>query len=287
MKFLVIKEEKFLSKESVNKRFISSCKEYYEQLKLPKEKIIHNISKDLNLNVKTVKSNYNLKKLNHKHNLTCIVLEGVSEKVKNILKKSDMRLHEYNLKNLLKQFNMSDDYCNYLVNKHYYGKYLIFNLMEYDKIIYLDTDLLIRENIDHLFEFDTENVIYMTYDIGENNNNLFFRDYEFNSGVIILKPSIITYNKCYNELSTFENNINEISTTFSLKGESAFWLILRTDKDFDEYSVIIRISKDDKSQSVHMCMGTYVRDVHNNLVFKIFSKQQLIDFSSKIKIIFY
>ena len=84
-----------------------------------------------------------------------------------------------------------------------------------------------------------------------------------------------------------QNNINEISTTFSLKGESAFWLILRTDKDFDEYSVIIRISKDDKSQSVHMCMGTYVRDVHNNLVFKIFSKQQLIDFSSKIKIIFY
>ncbi len=29
--------------------------------------------------------NYNLKKLNHKFNLTCIVLEGVSDKIRNIL----------------------------------------------------------------------------------------------------------------------------------------------------------------------------------------------------------
>jgi hypothetical protein len=72
-----------------------------------------------------------------------------------------------------------------------------------------------------------------------------------------------------------------LSTSFTLKGESSLWLILRTDDSFDEFSAVIRISKEDKSQNMFISMGTFVKDVHKNLVFKIFSKQQLIDFSSK------
>jgi glycogenin glucosyltransferase len=156
--------------------------------------------------------NYNLKKLNHKFNLTCIVLEGVSDKIRNILKKSRILLHEFNLRNILNQFNMSEKYCDYLINKHYYGKFLIFNLTQYDKIIYLDTDLLIRENIDNLFSYDTNTNIYMTYDIRRNGDDLHFRQTDFNSGVIIFKPSLDIYNKCYLELANFENNINNLIT---------------------------------------------------------------------------
>lgn len=157
--------------------------------------------------------NYNLKKYNHKYNLACIVLEGVSDKIKNILKKLNIILYEFNLKNILLEFHFSEEFSNYLVNKNYYGKFLIFKLTEYDKIIYLDTDLLIKENIDHLFTYDvTDNKTYMTYDVGQRGNDLVFRKKDFNSGVIVLKPSIYTYSKCYQSLNYFENNKNELFT---------------------------------------------------------------------------
>lgn len=157
--------------------------------------------------------NYNLKKYSHKYNLACIVLEGVSDKIKTILKKSNIILYEFNLKNILLEFHLSEEFSDYLVNKHYYGKFLIFKLTEYDKIIYLDTDLLIKENIDHLFSYDiTDNKIYMTYDVGQRDNDLIFRKKDFNSGVIVFKPSIYTYNKCYQNLNYFENNKNKLIT---------------------------------------------------------------------------
>ena len=68
-----------------------------------------------------------------------------------------------------------------------------------------------------------------------------------------------------------------------MKGESSLWIITRSDLEFDEYSSIIRISKEDKSQNVHVSLGTFVMDKYNNLIFKIFSKQQLIDYSSNLK----
>lgn len=73
----------------------------------------------------------------------------------------------------------------------------------------------------------------------------------------------------------------EITTNFCLKGESSFWLMLRTEEYFDEFSAVIRISKEENSQNIFISMGTYVRDSFKNLILKNFSKQQLIDFSSK------
>jgi hypothetical protein len=68
-----------------------------------------------------------------------------------------------------------------------------------------------------------------------------------------------------------------------LKGDSSFWIITRSNEEFDEFSSIIKISKEDKSQNIHVSLGTFVKDKYQNLIFKIFSKQQLIDYSSKYK----
>lgn len=144
--------------------------------------------------------NYNLKKYNHRYRLGCIVLEGVSDKIKNILKHNGILLHYFSLKDTLKEFNTDDTYSDFLINKHYYGKYLIFKLVEYEKIVYLDTDLLIKKNIDNLFEYNTEKNIYMTYDMAINNNNLYFKRQMFNSGVIVLSSNIETYMNCYRTL---------------------------------------------------------------------------------------
>jgi lipopolysaccharide biosynthesis glycosyltransferase len=159
--------------------------------------------------------NYNLKKYNHKYNLSCIVLENVSQRVKNILTKSNILLHDINLESVLNEFGIVGEYSSYIVNKHYYGKFLIFKL-PYDKIVFLDSDVFIRQNIDNLFLFDTNNKMFMTYDVGTTTHNetvlVLFKTHVFNSGVIITEPSIDTYNKCYTSLKTYENNINDLGT---------------------------------------------------------------------------
>jgi hypothetical protein len=68
---------------------------------------------------------------------------------------------------------------------------------------------------------------------------------------------------------------------FSLKGESILWLILRTEDKFDENSSIIKISKEDHSQKMFISFGTFVfEEEKEELSFKIFTTQQLIDTSS-------
>jgi len=71
--------------------------------------------------------------------------------------------------------------------------------------------------------------------------------------------------------------------SFSLKGESMLWLILRTDDKLDENSAIIKISKEDKSQKMFVSFGTMVHEEdREEPIFKIFTNQQLIDTSSNI-----
>jgi len=67
-----------------------------------------------------------------------------------------------------------------------------------------------------------------------------------------------------------------------LKGESSFWLITRTSDVLNKFSAVIKISKEDRSQKVFVSYGTFVSDSKENTYFKIFLKQQLINYS-KIK----
>ena len=69
------------------------------------------------------------------------------------------------------------------------------------------------------------------------------------------------------------SNIN-MEASFILSNESEFWLILRASKDPDEYTSIIKISKE--NFRVFISLGTYVRTGVNTLIFKTFSRQQLV-----------
>lgn len=70
----------------------------------------------------------------------------------------------------------------------------------------------------------------------------------------------------------------------TLKGESSFWLFSRSDPkvEFDKYTTIIKVSKDDKSQKCFLTLGTFVYDIRGNKVLKTFLKHQLINYS-KVK----
>jgi len=58
---------------------------------------------------------------------------------------------------------------------------------------------------------------------------------------------------------------------------------LRTEDKLDENSALIKISKEDKSQKMFIAFGTFVSEEDvEDLSFKIFTTQQLIDTSSNI-----
>lgn len=160
--------------------------------------------------------NYMLKKYHSNYKLACIILENVSNSVITILYQSGIILHKYGLIESLKTFNYDNNFINYLVNKHYYGKFFMYDLTMYDKIIYLDTDLLLKANIDHLFLNNcSENKCYMTYDTEYNTvtNDILLSEHTFNSGVIIFQPNKETCCQFYLHLKiNYENNTNSLKT---------------------------------------------------------------------------
>lgn len=66
-----------------------------------------------------------------------------------------------------------------------------------------------------------------------------------------------------------------------MKGESSLWIFSRSDpkNDFDKYTTIIKISKEDKSQKVFCTLGTFVYDIRGSKILKTFLRRQLIDYN--------
>ena len=73
----------------------------------------------------------------------------------------------------------------------------------------------------------------------------------------------------------------QVHCEFSLQGESTFWLFLRGGNSFTTNTAVITVSKREKSQNCYVSMGTFVEDIHKNLIYKIFTRQQLLDYSKK------
>ena len=69
----------------------------------------------------------------------------------------------------------------------------------------------------------------------------------------------------------------EIQTSFTLCKESSFWLILRAEKEIDEYSALIKVATSDHSQKVFISLGTFVKmQETEGLIFKVFSTYSAI-----------
>lgn len=138
--------------------------------------------------------NYNLKKIDSKFEYNVITIENVSEQVKNILKNNNINVIEINFKNILLKFTDDLLFIDEIINRHYYGKFLIFELLQFKKVVYLDTDLLLLKNIDHLFEKNTsDDLIHMVNDVlkskTESIDFCHIVNNTYNSGVIICEPN--------------------------------------------------------------------------------------------------
>ena len=129
-----------------------------------------------------------LKKNDSNYSLICLINEKISKKTINIIKNKNI---DYKLINSLK-----GTYKDFYNPQWYYSfdKINVFNLIEYEKIVYLDLDLFLDKNIDELFDFDD---LYMASDNPFTNG--------FNSGVMVIKPSNEDYVSMINLLEKNPN----------------------------------------------------------------------------------
>lgn len=96
---------------------------------------------------------YSLKKVGTDYDIVCMVTDDVSESAKNRLRGIgvtvvDIPYLEYKTKPMRSQ-KMENLYSAWIGKS--YTKWNCLNL-DYDKILFLDADLIVNENIDHLFE---------------------------------------------------------------------------------------------------------------------------------------
>lgn len=77
----------------------------------------------------------------------------------------------------------------------------------------------------------------------------------------------------------------EYEINIRLKGESSFWLFTRSDPnvEFDKYTTILKIFKEDRSQKSFLSMSTFVHDNRGNKLLKTFIKHQLINYNKEKK----
>jgi|TARA_B100001094_G_scaffold332195_1_gene403254 alpha-N-acetylglucosamine transferase len=116
---------------------------------------------------------------------TVLVTDNISCNTISILEKNNIQIKH--IENIF--------FKNHKIDKWYYtfSKLCIFVQIEFEKIVYIDLDMVITENLDHLFKKPHFSSV--------NAGGFIHKDWiELNSGLIVFKPSIEIYNKLINLL---------------------------------------------------------------------------------------
>lgn len=139
-----------------------------------------------------------LKEVNSQYPLEVLVTPNVSKPILTILDQlqlsyiiiepiKDDKIFEYNKKT---NPNMARIWSLCL------SKLKIFNLTQFDKLVFLDADIMIMKNIDHLFEYP-----HLTSALDGEYFNLWPDWDHFNSGILVIKPDQKEYDNLLNFIS--------------------------------------------------------------------------------------
>jgi len=152
---------------------------------------------------------FSLKKVKTKYDTLIMVTNDVPDNQIHALKKIYKKVMPINYVNIDK--NIIKDYESSRF-KDVFTKLQCLKLIEYEKIIMIDIDILVTKNMDHLFEMDApaaairKGVIQNGQKIPKNlivNNNRLIGG--INAGVMLLKPSIDEYDSIMQDI-TIEKN---------------------------------------------------------------------------------
>jgi len=155
-----------------------------------------------------------IKATNTTYPFYCMVNEKVSDHIIEHLRDSGIKIIYSPIIKLpqnLIDYNMKHCYSNTEVLENYFQKFLVFALDRFEKIVYLDSDMIILDNIDYLF-----NRPHMSGAINHIENGQNF----LNGGLIIIEPSKKIY---YEFLKFIEDSTEKELYDNANQSSRCFW----------------------------------------------------------------
>lgn len=149
--------------------------------------------------------NQTLKQVKTKYPLLVLITNNVSDASKEILTQLNIKYRQVD------NIPMSDELFTYNSNvnarfaaiwKNCFTKLHIFELEEFTKIIFLDADIMVLKNLDHLFKKP-----HMTAALDGEYFNIWPDWPHFNSGCLVIEPSIQEFNNILDYINNFDVNI--------------------------------------------------------------------------------
>jgi len=161
----------------------------------------------------TITLGYSLKLTNTKYDLVCMVTDDLYEKYNKylelvydkIVKIPYVNFNEHSL-TIKKHKEIYNEWYNIS-----YTKWECLKLTEYNKICFLDSDLLILKNIDHLFEIDAPAACFVNYWSEFGNNKNYYRNIKYGKKIPneIIKNALNSSFVLVAHCVILEPNINE------------------------------------------------------------------------------
>jgi len=142
--------------------------------------------------------NESLRTHNKNIGLACMVTDEVSTDTIKSLKELNIKIYAVPwIKSSRKDFKGRYNESTKLT----FTKLNIFNL-PFNKILYLDADIVINKNIENLFSLASPSAVYDTSALDKENIG-------FNAGVMLLKPSKIIFEKLKSEIDNYGGNTDQ------------------------------------------------------------------------------
>ena len=93
-----------------------------------------------------------LKKVESKYPFTFLITYNISYQDEEILRKNNIQIIKMKNIELPEMIKIKNDKGNFAHWTNTFDKLLLFELTEFEKLVYLDSDMYVRKNIDELFE---------------------------------------------------------------------------------------------------------------------------------------
>lgn len=160
-----------------------------------------------------------LKQTKTNYPLTVLITDEISRQVEEELKRfgiNVIRKNKVEIPEVIKQKNNRGNFSHW---SNTFDKLLLFELVEFDKLVYLDSDMFVRKNIDELFEKENMSATVdrscgPVIDL----NNL-----KLTSGTLVIKPTIGMLDKFMHILSEIADKRDSVGDQDILQEYDLDW----------------------------------------------------------------
>ena len=145
---------------------------------------------------------HSLKKVGTQYPFYCMINDNVNIYTQKVLEGfgiNVIKVDNISMPDHIQQHNESIDAPLAYTWRNCLTKYHIFNMTQFDKIIFLDADLYFQQNVDHVFEYS-----HMTGAVDGEAFNLWLDNPHLNTGFFVVEPS----EQLFNDLMDFVNAVD-------------------------------------------------------------------------------